>query len=388
MADIEKSKPEFVSRDGMIASAEYVEWLSTLKQRYRQSQIKAVVRINQSMLEFYWSLGHDMVAMQAESKWGSGFFAQLSRDLKETFPNETGFSERNIRYIKKWYLFYFETITKMHQLGAKLLQQPAAEIAQEKLQQPAAELSFLNRQQPTDELQMPDNFALVPWFHHVVIISKSKSLEEALFYINEVIAGNWSRSRLEDEIKSDLYARQGKAITNFSRTLELPQQQLAQEILKDPLDFNFLHLQKGYNERELEEALVTNVTRFLLELGQGFSYVGRQMELQMPGGQTFFPDLIFYHIPQHRYVVVELKAVEFLPEFAGKLNFYVTAVDELMRGKGDNPSVGLIICKSKDKTVVEWSLKDIQKPLGVATYQLEEVVERTVLELKQREKKK
>mgnify|MGYP003409217900 CR=1 FL=1 len=250
----------------------------------------------------------------------------------------------------------------MHQLGAKLLQQPAVE--------------------------MPEDFALVPWKHHVAIISKSKSLDEALFYINEVIAGNWSRSRLEDEIKSDLYARQGKAITNFSRTLELPQQQLAQEILKDPLDFNFLHLQKGYNERELEEALVTNVTRFLLELGQGFSYVGRQMELQMPGGQTFFPDLIFYHIPQHRYVVVELKAVEFLPEFAGKLNFYVTAVDELMRGKGDSPSVGLIICKSKDKTVVEWSLKDIQKPLGVATYQLEQIVERTVLELKQREKKK
>jgi len=374
MADIEKSKPEFVSRDGMIASAEYVEWLSTLKQRYRQSQIKAVVRINQSMLEFYWSLGHDIVAIKAESKWGTGVLQQLSADLQQMFPNEKGFSYRNIRYIKQWYLFYYEEFTKWHQAGAKLPNSKMHQLGAKLLQQPAVE--------------MPEDFALVPWKHHVAIISKSKSLEEALFYINEVIAGNWSRSHLEDEIKSDLYARQGKAITNFSRTLELPQQQLAQEILKDPLDFNFLHLQKGYNERELEEALVTNVTRFLLELGQGFSYVGRQMELQMPGGQTFFPDLIFYHIPQHRYVVVELKAVEFLPEFAGKLNFYVTAVDELMRGKGDSPSVGLIICKSKDKTVVEWSLKDIQKPLGVATYQLEEVVERTVLELKQREKKK
>lgn len=374
MADIEKSKPEFVSRDGMIASAEYVEWLSTLKQRYRQSQIKAVVRINQSMLEFYWSLGRDIVAIKAESKWGTGVLQQLSADLQQMFPNEKGFSYRNIRYIKQWYLFYYEEFTKWHQAGAKLPNSKMHQLGAKLLQQPAVE--------------MPEDFALVPWKHHVAIISKSKSLEEALFYINEVIAGNWSRSRLEDEIKSDLYARQGKAITNFSRTLELPQQQLAQEILKDPLDFNFLHLQKGYNERELEEALVTNVTRFLLELGQGFSYVGRQMELQMPGGQTFFPDLIFYHIPQHRYVVVELKAVEFLPEFAGKLNFYVTAVDELMRGKGDSPSVGLIICKSKDKTVVEWSLKDIQKPLGVATYQLEQIVERTVLELKQREKKK
>ena len=367
-----KNTPEFIKRDGMIASAEYVEWLSTLKQRYRQSQIKAVVRINQSMLEFYWSLGHDIVAIKAESKWGTGVLQQLSADLQQIFPNEKGFSYRNIRYIKQWYLFYYEEFTKWHQADAKLPNSKMHQLGAKLLQQPAVE--------------MPEDFALVPWKHHVAIISKSKSLDEALFYIDQVIAGNWSRSRLEDEIKSDLYARQGKAITNFSRTLELPQQQLAQEILKDPLDFNFLHLQKGYNERELEEALVTNITRFLLELGQGFSYVGRQMELQMPGGQTFFPDLIFYHIPQHRYVVVELKAVEFLPEFAGKLNFYVTAVDELMRGKGDNPSVGLIICKSKDKTVVEWSLKDIQKPLGVATYQLEEVVERTVQELEMAKK--
>lgn len=367
-----KNTPEFIKRDGMIASAEYVEWLSTLKQRYRQSQIKAVVRINQSMLEFYWSLGHDLVAIKAESKWGTGVLQQLSADLQQMFPNEKGFSYRNIRYIKQWYLFYYEEFTKWHQADAKLPNSKMHQLGAKFLQQPAVE--------------MPEDFALVPWKHHVAIISKSKSLDEALFYIDQVIAGNWSRSRLEDEIKSDLYARQGKAITNFSRTLELPQQQLAQEILKDPLDFNFLHLQKGYNERELEEALVTNITRFLLELGQGFSYVGRQMELQMPGGQTFFPDLIFYHIPQHRYVVVELKAVEFLPEFAGKLNFYVTAVDELMRGKGDNPSVGLIICKSKDKTVVEWSLKDIQKPLGVATYQLEEVVERTVQELEMAKK--
>lgn len=354
-------KPEFIHRDGMIASTDYVQWLSDLKQRYRQSQIKAVVRINQSMLEFYWSLGRDIVALKAESKWGNGFFTQLSKDLKDAFPNETGFSERNIRYIRKWYLFYFERITKLHQVGA--------EMPDIKLHQVGA------------ELDMPDDFAHVPWRHHVEIISNSNSLDEALFYINQTISGNWSRSRLEDEIKSNLYKRQGKAITNFSSTLALPEQQLAQEILKDPLDLNFLHLKKGYDEHVLEEALVTNITNFLLELGKGFSYVGRQMELQMPGGQTFFPDLIFYHIPQHRYVVVELKAVKYIPEFAGKLNFYVTAVDELMRGEHDNPTVGLVICKSSDKTVVEWSLKDIQKPLGVATYQLEEVVERTVKEL-------
>jgi len=163
---------------------------------------------------------------------------------------------------------------------------------------------------------------------------------------------------------------------------------LAKEIFKDPYHFGFLSMQEKYDEHDLEEALVANVTQFLLELGKGFSYVGRQMELQMPSGQTFYPDLVFYFIPQHRYVIIELKAVKYVPEFAGKLNFYVTAADELLRGEGDNPSVGLIICKSTDRTVVEWSLKDINKPLGVATYQLEEVVNRTVAELELRKKQK
>ena len=364
------NKAEFVKRNGMIADTEYVQWLSDLKQRYRQSQIKAAVRINLSMLEFYWELGRDIVALQAESHWGSGFFNQLSLDLKDAFPNEKGFSSRNIRYIKKWYLFYYEEITKLQQLAAQLA-------AGTNSHQVGDEFAH----QASEELKMPEIFGYVPWFHHVEIFTKSQSLDEALFYINQVVSDNWSRSRLEDEIQGGLYQRQGKALNNFATTLALPQQQLAQEILKDPLDFNFLSLKKGYDEEKLEEALVKNITNFLLELGQGFSFVGRQMELHMPGGQTFVPDLIFYHIPQHRFVVIELKAVKFVPEFAGKLNFYVTAADELLRGEGDNPSVGLVICKSKDKTVVEWSLRDIQKPLGVASYQLEEVVERTAKEI-------
>lgn len=377
-------KPEFIHRDGMIANTDYVQWLSDLKQRYHQSQVKAVVRINQSMLEFYWSLGRDIVAIKAESKWGSGVLQQLSIDLQQMFPEEKGFSYTNIRYMKQWYSFYYERVTICHQVGGELADSKWHQADAKIRQQVAGGMETANCHQVGGELEMPSDFALVPWKHHVEIVSKSNSLDEALFYINQTIAGNWSRSRLEDEIKSGLYKRQGKAITNFSNTLALPEQQLAQEILKDPLDLNFLHLKKGYDEHVLEEALVTNITNFLLELGKGFSYVGRQMELQMPGGQTFFPDLIFYHIPQHRYVVVELKAVKYIPEFAGKLNFYVTAVDELMRGELDNPTVGLVICKSSDKTVVEWSLKDIQKPLGVATYQLEEVVERTVKEIENR----
>lgn len=365
--------PQFINRTSMLADSDYVQWLSELKQRYRQSQAKAAVHVNHGMLEFYWSLGKDIVALKAESKWGSNILQQLSADLKEAFPKQTGFSYTNIKYMRQWYSFYYEQITNR--------QQPVGEIESTNRQQPVGEMEDQIRQQAADELEMPAKFAFVPWGHHIELISKCHSLQEAFFYINQVINGNWSRGRLEDEIKGDLFARQGGAITNFDNTLPAQQQTLAQEILKSPYNFAFLEIQKEHDEKQLEEALISNITRFLLELGQGFSFVGRQMELQMPGGQTFYPDLIFYHIPQHRYVVVELKAVKYIPEFAGKLNFYVTAVDQLMKGEGDNPTVGLVICKSTDKTVVEWSLKDICKPLGVATYQLEEVVERTVREI-------
>ena len=365
--------PQFIKRDSMLADTDYVQWLSDLKQRYRQSQAKAAVHVNHGMLEFYWSLGRDIVALKAESKWGSNVLQQLSADLKEAFPKQTGFSYTNIKYMRQWYSFYYEQIINR--------QQAVGEIESINRQQAVGEMEHQNRQQPIDELDMPTKFAFVPWGHHIKICTKCHSLQEAFFYINQVIEGNWSRGRLEDEIKGDLFARQGGAITNFENTLPAHQQELAQEILKDPYNFAFLDIEKEHDEKQLEEALVNNITRFLLELGQGFSFVGRQMELQMPGGQTFYPDLIFYHIPQHRYVVVELKAVKYIPEFAGKLNFYVTAVDQLMKGEGDNPTVGLVICKSTDKTVVEWSLKDICKPLGVATYQLEEVVERTVREI-------
>ena len=357
----------------MLADADYVQWLSDLKQRYRQSQAKAAVHVNHGMLEFYWSLGRDIVALKAESKWGSDFYNQLSVDLKQTFPQQKGFSVTNLKYIKRWYLFYYEHII--------IRQQAVDEMESINRQRAVGEIKDQNRQQAVDELEMPAKFAFVPWGHHIELMSKCHSLQEAFFYINQVINGNWSRGRLEDEIKGDLFARQGGAITNFDNTLPTLQQMQAQEILKSPYNFAFLEIEKEHDEKQLEEALINNITRFLLELGQGFSFVGRQMELQMPGGQTFYPDLIFYHIPQHRYVVVELKAVKYIPEFAGKLNFYVTAVDQLMKGEGDNPTVGLVICKSTDKTVVEWSLKDICKPLGVATYQLEEVVERTVREI-------
>ena len=370
-------KPTFVYRDGMLADMEYVEWLSNVKARFRQSQIKASIRVNTAMLEFYWSIGRDLVALRAEKRWGAGVVKQFALDMRQAFPNETGFSDTNVKYMKRWYSFYFERVVadqmkgdkKSHQLGDQI------EVAEK-------------GQQVADQLEMPEVFGKVPWFHHVQIFCHCATLDEALFYINKTIEEGWSRSWLEDQIAAKLFLSQGSAVTNFSQTLPLPQSQLAKEILKDPYHFDFLAMKENYDEHDLEEALVANVTQFLLELGKGFSYVGRQMELQMPGGQTFFPDLVFYHIPQHRYVIIELKAVKYIPEFAGKLNFYVTAADKLLRGDGDNPSVGLIICKSTDKTIVEWSLQDIQKPLGVATYQLQEVVDRTVAELELKKKQK
>ena len=391
-------KPTFISRDVMTADEGYVQWMADIKQRFRQSQLKAAVRVNTAMLEFYWSMGRDIVELRAESKWGSGFFNQLSLDLKTAFPNETGFSVTNLKYMKRWYAFYNERVEFRHQAGDELgaaLDYPQGDESDiVNRHQAGDEIDAAIRQQVVDEkghqagdqLEMPEIFGQVPWKHHIHIISKCRSFDEALFYINRVVEEGWSRSKLEGQIAAKLFSSQGAAITNFASTLPATESQLAKELLKDPYHFEFLSMNEKYDENDLEDALVSKVTQFLLELGNGFSYVGRQMELQMPGGQTFFPDLLFYHIPQHRYVVVELKVVKFIPEFAGKLNFYVTAVDELLRAEGDNPTVGLIICKSTDKTVVEWSLKGINKPLGVSTYQLEQVVERTVRELEQRKR--
>ena len=342
-------RPSFVYRDGVLADKGYVEWLSEVKARFSQSQIKAAIRVNTSMLELYWSIGRDLVDLHAEERWGSGIVKQFALDMRQAFPDQTGFSYTNIKYMKQWYAFYYENSTKSHQVGG--------------------------------QLEMLDNFGIVPWKHHVYIISKCKTIEEALFYIDKVVTEGWSRALLEHQVEANLFLAQGSAITNFKQTLPASQSKSANELLKKEYDLSFITAEEVKKEKDLENALANNITQFLLELGKGFSYVGRQMELQMPGGQVFFPDLVFYHIPQHRFVVVELKAIKFIPEFVGKLNFYVTAVDKLMKGENDNPTIGLLICKSTDKTIVEWSLQDIQKPLGVATYQLQQVVERTIAEI-------
>ena len=385
-------EPTFVHRDGMLADKEYVEWLADLKRRYRQSQLRAAVKANNEILEYYWNLGRDIVAKKAESKWGSGFFNQLSLDMRAMFPGEKGFSSANLRYMKRWFEFYYQRIVNLHQAGEKIVQRPIEEIGMENRQQPADEIRHqvgdIIVHQAGEKLEMPAVFGIVPWKHHVHIFTKSQSLDEALFYINKVATEGWSRALLEHHIAAHLFESQGSAITNFDATLPSSQIEEAKQLLKKEYDLSFITVEAVKEEKDLENALAKNVTEFLLELGQGFAYLGRQKELRIDEETVFFPDLLFYHIPQHRYIIVELKAVKFMPEFAGKLNFYVTAADKLLRGKDDNPSVGLLICKTAKKTIVEWSLQDIQKPLGVATYQLQEVVDRTVAELEQRKKLK
>lgn len=265
--------------------------------------------------------------------------------MKAEFPGQTGFSTANIRYAKRWYEFYNQGDIIHHHVGDEILQQVV------------------------EEFQMPVDFGLVPWGHHIEIFTHSESVDEALFYIERTIKNAWSRAELTYEIDNGLYKKRGAVVTNFDNKLPIPYSGLAKDILKSPYKFDFVSDKIKY-EHQLEEALASNITRFLLELGSGFAYVGRQMELQMPKGQVFVPDMIFYHTRLKAYIVLEIKVVEYIPEFAGKLNFYVSAVDELMKQDDDNPTIGLLICKSKDDTVVEWSFRGMNQPLGVAEYEL------------------
>ena len=356
--------PAFVKRDAIVNGDKYRSFISSLKEKYRKSQIKAAVKVNRAMLEFYWDMGRDISILKKDAKWGSAFFDCISLDMKAEFPGEPGFSSRNIRYMYDWYVFYNQQNTILPRVVAKL-----DEENNENLHQLGAEIP----QQIAEELEMPHDFGLIPWKHHVLIFTSSNSIPEALFYVEETIKNGWSRRELEFAIDDNLYAKKGNVITNFDEKLPEPFSGLAQDILKSPYNFSFIE-KPIVSEKQLEDELARNITRFLLELGQGFAYVGRQMELKMPGGQTFIPDMIFYNTHLHSYIVCELKNSAFQPEFAGKLNFYVSAVDELMKGDDDNPTIGLLICKSKDNTVVEWSFRGMSQPLGVAEFELKKKI--------------
>jgi predicted nuclease of restriction endonuclease-like (RecB) superfamily len=317
-------------------NGEYKQWLAEIKEKIRTTQIKAALRVNAELLHFYWRLGADILAAQTQSSWGDALIPRLSKDLLAEFPEMSGFSERNLKYIRQWYLYYAQHIEKSSE---EFGQQLVAQICQ------------------------------IPWGHNIAIVTKCKELSEATFYIQRTREFNWSRSVLTHQIESRLWEREGKAVTNFVSTLPEPQSDLANQTLKDPYIFDFLTLTKECNERDLEKGLIQHITHFLLELGAGFAYIGRQVPIQV-GERSFFIDLLFYHVRLHCYVVVELKATDFEPEHTGQLNFYIKAVDEQLRKGGDEPTIGILLCKSKDRLVAEYALSDINKPIGVSEYHL------------------
>lgn len=350
----------------------YAEWIAELKHRYRSAQVKASVRVNAEKLLFNWELGRDLVQKKVEERWGAGVVEQVSLDLQREFPNAEGFSAKNLWFMKKWYLFYSspEAQERLYQLGGEIetgkLLQPVRELHNSKLYQPGREIPNTKLHQTGAEFPAP--FALVPWRHHVEIISKCKSVDEALFYIGKTIEQGMSRAALVNCIKANLYEHQGKILNNFAEHMPALQSKLVQEVLKENYDFGFATVKHEiYDEQELEEALSKSVTDLLLELGTGFAFIGRQKEL-IAGDTTRRIDLLFYHIRLRCYVVCELKAKAFEPEFAGKLNFYVNAVDDLMKAEDDNPTIGLLICSDMNKADVQWSFRGISTPMGVATY--------------------
>ena len=322
---------------------EYKKFLVELKEKVKNSQLKAAVKVNYELLNLYWELGKKITEKQKEYSWGDSFISNLSNDLKKEFPDMKGFSVQNLKNIRYWYLFYAE---------------------------------YLIGLQPVSQLKKIENkIKSIPWGHNQRIMYKCKSVREAIFYVEKTIENGWSRTILEHQIDSKLYERLGSAISNFDSRLPKVQSELAKQTIKDPYNFDFLTLRDKYDERELEDALVKQITSFLLELGTGFSYIGRQVHLKV-GDSDFYIDLLFYHVKLHCYVVVELKTEKFKPDFAGQLNFYVTAVNRDLKSQEYNQTIGILIWKDKDNVVAEYSLANISQPIGISKYEISKLLEK------------
>lgn len=310
----------------MKISRDYIKWLADLKRKIISARLRAAQGLSQTLMELYWDIGKEIVKKQSEASWGDGLVERLAADLKKDFSEMKGFSRRNLYAIRQWYLFYSSKF--------EIVPQPVAQI---------------------------------PWGHNRVILAKVRKVDAALAYASAALQNGWSRDVLEMQIENRYCDRRGKAPNNFSRTLPAPQSDLARQAVKDPYLFDFLELGDSVQEREIEQNLTNQITSFLLELGKGFAFVGRQYRLEISGNE-YFIDLLFYHLDLRCYVVIELKAGRFKPEYAGKLNFYLSAVDSLLKRPDDNSSIGLILCRYKDKIEAEYSLRDIKKPMGISSY--------------------
>lgn len=313
--------------ENLTLSKDYEKFLQSLKSRIATAQTKAALAVNKELILLYWQIGREILERQEEQGWGTKVVDQLSKDLRSAFPEMKGFSTRNLKYMRALAENY------------------------------------------RDEQFVQQAVAQIPWGHNVRILDYVKSPAEREFYIHKTIENGWSRDLLVWQIESKLFERQGKAVTNFEVTLPKPQSDLAHQLLKDPYNFDFLTLHDDAHERDLENALIANIQKFLLELGVGFAFVGRQYHLEV-GGQDFYLDLLFYHLKLRCFVVIDLKTGEFKPEFAGKMNFYLSAVDDLLKHEKDEPSIGLVLCKSKNKFIAEYALRDMQKPIGVSEMQI------------------
>ena len=309
----------------------YQTWLTDLKERVKRAQLKAALAVNAELIKLYWQIGKSILEKQAELGWGSGVIKQLSRDLRKAFPDMKGLSQRNLEYMRRLAEFY-----------------PDEAIAQQLVAQ-------------------------IPWGHNMRILDKVKDHDQRLWYIQKTIENGWSRNILEMQIETDLYHRQGKAISNFDQTLPALQSDLARQTLKDPYNFEFLGIAEDALEREVEKASLEHIRDFLLELGRGFAFVGSQYPLDI-GGEDFYLDLLFYHTQLRCYVVIDLKNGKFKPEYAGKMNFYLNVIDDVLKHPDDQPSIGLILCKDKNEIVAAYSLKGLAKPMGVSEYQLTETL--------------
>jgi len=311
-----------------IATSEFLEWVTVLKAKIRAARNKLAFSINSQILELYWEIGRDIAEKQQKSGWGSGFVEQIASELKLEFPEIKGFSRRNVYAILQWYKFYSEKYQFVPQVVAQ-----------------------------------------IPWGHNRLIISKIKNIDEAEFYCRAAAQNVWDRDTLEVQIENKYFQAVGNTTHNFVNTLPAQQSKLAMQALKDPYNFDFIGLENDALEKAIEDELTKNITKFLLELGKGFAFLGRQYKIEI-GENDYFLDMLFYHVELRCYVVIELKAGKFMPEHAGKLNYYLSAVDSQLRKAGDNPTIGILLCKMKNKIDVEYALRDIHKPMGISEYRL------------------
>lgn len=347
-----------------ILDQDYSLWIQDLSKRYRRSQIKASIKVNGEMLKFYWSLGRDIVAMKAESRWGSKFFKNLSKDLKEANQKATCFSEGNLKYMKNFYCMY----QPYFEIGQQLADQFQNGTNTQQLVEQNSKNKF--GQQLADQIWK--DIISIPWGHHMLLIDKFLSNpEKALFYVHQTVENGWSRNMLLNFIGTGLYERQGKALTNFKRTLPSEDSDLAQELTKDPYCFGFTGITKPYNERILKDALLNNITTFLTELGTGFAYVGKEYRLKI-GEKENFIDLLFYNLNLSCYIVIEVKIGAFTFADVGQLGGYVVACNHILRKEGrDNPTIGLLICKEKDRIQAQYALESSSQPIAISEYDLE-----------------